>query len=263
MSRLFVIGDIHGQYDKLVALLRDSGLIGPDLTWIAGRSTLWFLGDLVDRGPDSIGVIDLVMRLQREAHSAGGKVGCLLGNHEVVVLGAYRFGNRHTTGTAGTFLLDWTANGGDFGDLERLTPERLEWFFSLPAMALAGDKLLIHADSEFYYEYGSTIDAVNQAFARILKQENAATVDHLLSNFSHRDSFIHFEGIAAAREFLQVYGGQQIVHGHSPILRVTRQRAEAVTEPLVYAGGLCINLDGGMYMGGPGLIYEVTQGASN
>ena len=53
----------------------------------AGRDArLWLVGDLVDRGPDGVGVIELVRRLQRE-----GDVHCLLGNHELLLLAARRF----------------------------------------------------------------------------------------------------------------------------------------------------------------------------
>ena len=77
----FVVGDVHGQRDVLVRLLRDAGLIDAHERWSGGDARLWLLGDLVDRGPDGIGAIDLVRRLQEEA-----SVGCLLGNHEVMLI---------------------------------------------------------------------------------------------------------------------------------------------------------------------------------
>ncbi|HEX9439253.1 MAG TPA: serine/threonine protein phosphatase, partial [Roseiflexaceae bacterium] len=53
------------------------------------------------------------------------------------------------------------------------------------------------------------------------------------------------------------FGGRQIVHGHTPISSMRRCLPEEVVEPLVYAGGLCVNVDGGMYLGGPGFVYQV------
>src|SRR5262245_28830343 len=163
MSRLFVVGDVHGRYNALVTLLRETALIREDLTWMAGTSTLWFLGDLVDRGPKSIEVIDLVMRLQHEAQSVGGYVGCLLGNHEVVFMSAFRFGEKRSAGPSGTFFSDWATNGGNVTDLRKLTPARVQWLKSLPALAIANDQLLVHADATFYLEYGRSIEAVNEA----------------------------------------------------------------------------------------------------
>src|SRR5690242_8301691 len=89
---LFIIGDVHGQLEKLIRLLRGAGLVGKDLAWSGGGKRLWLLGDYVDRGPDGIGVLELVMRLQGEAARAGGEVGALLGNHDVLLLSARRFG---------------------------------------------------------------------------------------------------------------------------------------------------------------------------
>ena len=75
----YVIGDIHGHFDKLVALLLDEGLIANDLSWAGEDSTLCFLGDYFDRGPNGVGVVDLMMRLQVEASMAGGKLIALPG----------------------------------------------------------------------------------------------------------------------------------------------------------------------------------------
>lgn len=86
VERVVAIGDVHGAYDELVGVLQESGLISDDLAWTGGTSYLVMLGDLVDRGARSRDVLDLVMRLQREAQAAGGRVHVVLGNHEVMNL---------------------------------------------------------------------------------------------------------------------------------------------------------------------------------
>jgi hypothetical protein len=86
VGRVVTVGDVHGAYLPLVGLLSDVGLVSQDLRWIGGDSHLVMLGDLVDRGPRSRDVLDLVMRLQREAEEAGGRVHVLLGNHEIMNL---------------------------------------------------------------------------------------------------------------------------------------------------------------------------------
>ncbi|HXZ05536.1 MAG TPA: metallophosphoesterase, partial [Ktedonobacteraceae bacterium] len=55
---VYIIGDVHGHLKKLVKLLQDAQLINAQHSWNAGQTTLWFIGDLVDRGPDSIAVLD-------------------------------------------------------------------------------------------------------------------------------------------------------------------------------------------------------------
>jgi len=44
-------------------------------------------------------------------------------------------------------------------------------------------------------------------------------------------------------------------------MKITRKRAVEVTSPLIYAQGLCVNVDGGMYLGGSGFIFEVRTAA--
>lgn len=76
---LDVVGDIHGEYDALVALLEALGY-DTDGRHAQGR-TLVFVGDLCDRGPDSVQVMLLVEQLVRCAAAR-----CILGNHELNLL---------------------------------------------------------------------------------------------------------------------------------------------------------------------------------
>jgi bis(5'-nucleosyl)-tetraphosphatase (symmetrical) len=68
----FLIGDVQGCDTALARLLHKIG-------FSASRDTLYLLGDLVNRGPDSAGVLRRVMALQGSAH-------CLLGNHDLSLL---------------------------------------------------------------------------------------------------------------------------------------------------------------------------------
>lgn len=80
-----VIGDIHGDLNALQRILENEGLIDSKGKWTGGDTVLMFMGDLVDRGPDSLGVMDLVMSLEKQAQQTGGHVEALLGNHEALV----------------------------------------------------------------------------------------------------------------------------------------------------------------------------------
>jgi hypothetical protein len=91
-SRVVAVGDVHGAYEPFVALLREARLLDDRERWIGGDAWLVQTGDVLDRGPDSKRVIDLLRRLQREAARAGGAVYPLLGNHELMRLqGDYRY----------------------------------------------------------------------------------------------------------------------------------------------------------------------------
>ena len=85
-QRLVAIGDLHGDLDNAIAVLRLAGLADEAGHWSGGNSTLVQTGDTIDRGPDSKAVMDLMDRLGTEAQAAGGRVISLLGNHEVMNL---------------------------------------------------------------------------------------------------------------------------------------------------------------------------------
>jgi hypothetical protein len=90
-ARVIAIGDIHGAYEEFVGILKRAGLINEQLVWSGGRSTLVQTGDYTDRGTGVRKVMDLLMRLERDAKRAGGQVVTLLGNHEVMnVIGDWR-----------------------------------------------------------------------------------------------------------------------------------------------------------------------------
>jgi TPR repeat protein len=86
VARIVAVGDIHGDYDQLVAVLRSAGLIDQSMNWIGGKTHLVQTGNILDRGGRSREVMDLFMKLQKQAPAAGGYVHCLLGNHEVMNL---------------------------------------------------------------------------------------------------------------------------------------------------------------------------------
>ncbi len=80
--RIYAIGDIHGRNDLLKKLI--GKIVADDGDRGDAESELIFLGDLVDRGPDSSGVIETAMALKQEL----GDVRFLMGNHEEVYLKA-------------------------------------------------------------------------------------------------------------------------------------------------------------------------------
>ncbi|HEY8077261.1 MAG TPA: metallophosphoesterase [Labilithrix sp.] len=82
------LSDVHGGWDRLAALLVGGGLAAaiptsPDaIAWAGGSGILVVCGDLVDKGPQGLEVIDGLRALQASAAAAGGEVIVLLGNHE-------------------------------------------------------------------------------------------------------------------------------------------------------------------------------------
>ena len=85
-ARIVAIGDLHGDHDAWRAIAQAAKLIDGRGHWSGGNVTLVQMGDVVDRGPDSLKIIRDLQRLQREALRRGGKVIALLGNHEAMMM---------------------------------------------------------------------------------------------------------------------------------------------------------------------------------
>ena len=84
--RFVVIGDVHGQYEPFISLLRHAGLIDASLNWIGGHDRMLQIGDIFDRGPQSKESDALLDKIQLQAAQAGGEVIRLVGNHELEIL---------------------------------------------------------------------------------------------------------------------------------------------------------------------------------
>ena len=100
-SCLYAVGDVHGRLDLLDNLLKQierDGKTAPPKT----RRVLVLLGDLIDRGPDSRGVLDRVAELLKGKRLPGFAVHVLKGNHEDAML-------RFLAGVEGGEV--WLANG--------------------------------------------------------------------------------------------------------------------------------------------------------
>jgi hypothetical protein len=86
IERVVSVSDVHGALGGMTATLSNAGLLDESLGWSGGKAHLVITGDILDRGPDSRKVMDLLMRIEGEALAAGGQVHLLLGNHEVMNL---------------------------------------------------------------------------------------------------------------------------------------------------------------------------------
>jgi len=256
----YVVSDVHGHVDHLVAGLGQARLVDADRRWCGGQSRLTFLGDYFDRGPDGIAVVDLLRRLADEAGAAGGRVDSLLGNHEILTLGVSRFGDERVgseVGSRASFARSWALNGGQVGDQQRLTDEHIAWLSGLDVIALAGPDLLVHADTTEYLRWGDTIEQINDAVREVLASDDLEQWWECWARLTTRYAFAGVDGAQVAAEVLDRLGGERIVHGHSFISTFIGRASREVTGPLSYAGGRALAIDGGIYDGGPCVIVRL------
>lgn len=172
----YAIGDVHGCLTKLQRLVE---LCLAD----AGRrpTNLIFLGDYIDRGPDSCGVIDYLIALQQENP---GFVTCLMGNHEDMLLAAVDDGD---------WAERWIRNGGlqtlkSYGltEASQIPKVHIEWLRTLPKFADDGHRFFVHA--------GVHPD-------RAIEQQH-----------EHDLLWIREPFLSSTKDF-----GRLIVHGHTPL----------------------------------------------
>jgi hypothetical protein len=92
VERIVAVGDVHGDYGQFLAVLRSAGLIDEKEDWSGGATHLVQTGDIPDRGPDTRKILDLLMKLEKQARRAKGFVHPLIGNHEAMnVYGDLRY----------------------------------------------------------------------------------------------------------------------------------------------------------------------------
>lgn len=82
VEKIVAVGDIHGDYDNFIKILKATGIVDDELHWKAGKTHFVQTGDVIDRGLEAKKAYDLLMRLEKEAEQAGGRVHFLIGNHE-------------------------------------------------------------------------------------------------------------------------------------------------------------------------------------
>jgi hypothetical protein len=91
-ERIVAVGDLHGDYQAFLAIVEAAGISDEEGRWTGGDAVLVQLGDVTDRGPDSLRIIRHLQKLETDAPKGGGRIVVLVGNHEAMnVTGDLRF----------------------------------------------------------------------------------------------------------------------------------------------------------------------------
>jgi serine/threonine protein phosphatase 1 len=186
MIKQWVVPDIHGNSETLKALIEEQ--IKP-----ARQDILYFLGDYIDRGPDSKGVLDYIMRLQRNKYT----IRTLRGNHEDYLVRTYdnETVRKNLLGLTyqNNLRKEWFKYGGketlkSFGvsDVHQIPKEYIEWMRELEYYIPLDSFLLVHAGF----------------------------------NFNLDDPFSDIPSMMWVKEFkvdLKKAGYRKVIHGHVPV----------------------------------------------
>ena len=203
MAFSYAIGDVHGCNRSLNALLQRLALRPGD--------TVVFLGDYIDRGPDSKGVIDTVFNLQETRIQTI----CLRGNHEQMLLDSL---------DNPADLYSWLRNGGDkvlagFGvkHPSEIPEKYLQFIRDTLLYAIVGDYMFVHGGPDWHTQEGRLTNPAVVMWARWWYDQ------------------IDYEWL----------GNRYILHGHTPenfdtmlqqVQELDKQRYLNLDNGCVYAG---------------------------
>ena len=220
---LWALSDVHGHLAELEQLLVASRLAvrdGGAISWRGERrrALLVVAGDLLDGGPDSVGVALLLARLQREAASAGSRVVVLLGNHEA------RFLARPASATP-ELLASARLHRAELGLPPGFAPDALaatafgDFLRGLPVAAFVGSWLFAHAG---YIDAAGGAAGTRAWLARIdatASRRDPAAFAALLdprSIVAYHDWWRSERRLAEERRRLRHLGVDGLVFGHDP-----------------------------------------------
>ncbi|WP_353894139.1 metallophosphoesterase [Proteinivorax hydrogeniformans] len=149
-KQVYVIGDIHGRLDLLKQSLKLARIIDKNSNWQRENILLIQLGDVIDRGPQSLQVVLYFQKLKKQAKYFNSDIEILLGNHELMALFA-GMGNNYAK-------FHWYFNGGDAVYSEwNQGPDPLE------------SKPLAKLPQKFYDQF-----SLNGNFGKVISQYKAA-----------------------------------------------------------------------------------------
>lgn len=213
MKKQWVIPDVHGYAKTLRCLMEE--IIRP-----ARYDDIYFLGDYIDRGPDSKGVIDYIRRLQEDGYN----IVALKGNHEDFMVELYDAEVNSTAGWLFNFAKRkrkaWNAIGGketlaSFGasHLKDVPVTYIDWMRSLAYYVILDGFVLVHAGLNF-------------------KNEDP---------FEDKQAMLWFRDYEILPEKI---GNRRIIHGHVPV------NMELITLALKNNFYNFIDIDNGPYVRG-------------
>jgi len=230
-DRVVAIGDLHADLPDALAVLAMAGLVDASGSWTGGQTVLVQTGDTTDRGPDSLEVIELMMRLEVEAAAAGGQVHALLGNHEVMnMVGDLRY---VSPGDLADFE-DGEARARAFSDQGELG----RWLRDKDAVVQVGDTVYAHGGvSPTFAKVG--VRGLSQAVRRSIDAEPTHPVLRDTGPLWFRDYLLADEVIACEMlaEALDTLGARRMIVGH------TTQRSGRIG---VRCGGAILGIDTGI-----------------
>ena len=216
VDSLFVVGDVHGEYDRLRGLLENAGLIDQFGVWTGGRKQLVFLGDVFDRGADVTRTLWFLYSLERQARASGGGAHLVLGNHETMI---FTHDVRYVSDKEQLIARLHGVSYPEMFDIRQSVLGR--WMASRPGAMRVDDVLLAHGGIVPEVGLGS-VEAINDSLRTFLAEDlfylwadttvalvtDSVTADEVVDLYSH---VILMDSAAVARRARLIFDERSIL----------------------------------------------------
>ncbi len=265
---IFAMGDVHGDYDTMVKLLKGAKIIKdiPDkpanVQWNAGKATFVCTGDMIDKWTKSLDVLTLLSSLKENAAASGGQVIITMGNHEAEFLAD------PNNSKATFFISELNAAGISPVDVANGKNTTGQFLRSLPFAARVGKWFFAHAANTA----GKTLNQLNSDL------QNGVTKDGFSSSILiDPDSLLEarlspspwWERAGTPEATLKSYtsnlGVEHLVMGHQPgSVQFSDGTTRSKGSPF-QKFGLIFMIDVGMSQGvdsNPGVILHINSNST-
>ncbi|MFA8449784.1 MAG: metallophosphoesterase [Bacteroidales bacterium] len=222
VEKIVAIGDLHGDYNRLIRALLAANVINKQGSWIFGNGHVVIIGDVFDRGNQVTSLLWKIYQLNQESERAGGKVHFLLGNHEWMNLNKdHRFLHPH-------YVYLCEKHNIDYSDLYNSDFILGSWLRSRNSVIRIGDVLFVHAGlSAEVSEAFPYLEDINIQIRRILDDSlivRRNSKEELLTGsygpLWYRGYIMPWVGKSIVntsdfKKILKVYNSNYLVFGHT------------------------------------------------
>ncbi|MGQ1911059.1 metallophosphoesterase [Marinifilum sp. RC60d5] len=205
VKKIIAIGDVHGEYDTMVKLLKNNAVIDEDLNWSWGDGHLVFIGDIFDRGDKVTECLYLIKKLQRQAKENKGRLHLLLGNHEVMVL---MDDSRYVAPKYKQMCKKLMINYPRFFNSDT---ELGKWLRSLNSVVKINDLLFVHGGlSPDLVKRNLSLEKINKDIRESLNSTNEKTREELLKTIYFPENPLWYRGYLMKTRNYSIISNQEL-----------------------------------------------------
>ena len=228
-SKVIVMGDIHGQYQRMVKMLKSAGVIDNNLNWIWGDGHLVFVGDVFDRGEGVMESLWLIYNLEKKAEKYDGKVHLLIGNHEMMII------NNDIRYIANKYYSLTSNLNINYPELFSTRSILGKWIRTKNVVEIIGETMFVHAGiSPELAAKKLSISEINSSFREYLYSEPDTLVPDLSRLLKGSYGPVWYRGYLTSRSnynkikqddleaILDQYGVKHVVIGHTEVDNINR-----------------------------------------